>query len=410
VTRWPLLPADHQSLQNPIPGKPDLPAIPNNYELAGTALGLRDDNNNDIPDLAYVTGTGAHDIITLSAQPNGTVDVTVEAYTTADETDPTRAQIRDTYSYSINLTSETEGKILVEPSSGDDKIILNGNFTAGNANAEIEIRASLGDDVLEISSGVEISKIRFEGEEGNDANTVASTSSSMVLEIFGGPGNDVLRSGEGADILSGGADADTYYAKGAAGASPFRDTLIDAVIVGEYGVGSNANEVNYEGSGFVDIEFSYDPDPFDGVSEIATVLFEAYAIDGRETTMAMQVIDELFDVVQASSSDPQWDIDGDGDVDGFLTTGLNGQADIDSTNSDIDYFVLKVLGTNYGDANLDGKVNEADLNILALQWLKNYGFLSSWGLADFNGDGEIDAADLNLIGDQWQWSNVISNA
>ncbi len=330
--------------------------------------------------------------------------------------------------------------INIDAKSGDDNVVF--DFTKGNllsgltsvslaGGAGTDIVTAIGDNdmtltdtLLTVTSLGSVALASVEqaslsgGVGSNDLNASDFTLGSVTLVggagddiLNGGAGDDILDGGDGADTLAGGSGADTYHAKGVVWASPDRDTLIDAVIVEEYGVGENANTIVYDGSGFVDIEFSYDPDPFDGIAQIETLEFEAYAVDGRTTTMAIQVIDALFDVVQSSGTDPQWDINGDGDIDGHLTTDLNGQADINSTHSDIDYFVLKVLGTNYGDANLDGKVDGIDLDILGDNWQEEWGvILSSWGLADFNGDGKIDAADMNILGQQWLWWNVVANA
>ena len=53
-----------------------------------------------------------------------------------------------------------------------------------------------------------------------------------------------------------------------------------------------------------------------------------------------------------------------------------------------------------GDANGDGKVDAADLNILALSWQESVA--ASTG-ADFTGDGFVDAADLNELALNWQF-------
>ena len=52
-----------------------------------------------------------------------------------------------------------------------------------------------------------------------------------------------------------------------------------------------------------------------------------------------------------------------------------------------------------GDTNLDGKVDAADINELAKNWLipGDYG----WGGGDFDGNGVADAWDLNVIGSNW---------
>ena len=52
-----------------------------------------------------------------------------------------------------------------------------------------------------------------------------------------------------------------------------------------------------------------------------------------------------------------------------------------------------------GDANLDGAVNAADLNVVGLNWLKTG--CVSWSDGDFNGDNQVNPADLNIIGLNW---------
>ncbi len=51
-----------------------------------------------------------------------------------------------------------------------------------------------------------------------------------------------------------------------------------------------------------------------------------------------------------------------------------------------------------GDANGDGMVNLADLQILGDNWQST---TASWSEADFNGDGNVNLADLQIIGDNW---------
>ena len=52
-----------------------------------------------------------------------------------------------------------------------------------------------------------------------------------------------------------------------------------------------------------------------------------------------------------------------------------------------------------GDANLDGKVDAADLNILALNWRTP---VAGWGSADFTKDEMVNAADLNALALHWR--------
>ena len=61
--------------------------------------------------------------------------------------------------------------------------------------------------------------------------------------------------------------------------------------------------------------------------------------------------------------------------------------------------------TEFGDANLDGKVDAADLNVLALKWQQTLPPVigGHWHNTDFNSDSIVDAADLNLLALKWQF-------
>lgn len=84
-------------------------------------------------------------------------------------------------------------------------------------------------------------------------------------------------------------------------------------------------------------------------------------------------IDFLFSVVNASGSG--WDIDGD------LDTDLDDIADL----------VQNILGTDFGDANLDGEIDDSDLLVV----LNGFGRSTGWAGGDFNGDGIADIQDFN---------------
>ncbi len=51
-----------------------------------------------------------------------------------------------------------------------------------------------------------------------------------------------------------------------------------------------------------------------------------------------------------------------------------------------------------GDANGDGMVNLADLQILGDNWQSS---TATWSEADFTGDGNVNLADLQILGDNW---------
>ena len=117
---------------------------------------------------------------------------------------------------------------------------------------------------------------------------------------------------------------------------------------------------------------------------------------------------------------------GDFDGDGLLTTAdidmltreihagtnrsefnLNGDALVDQDDltawlfdaAQFDQFAAAYL---FGDANLDGAVNSADLNILALSWQQVD--TPRWSAGDFNADGSVNSNDLNELALSWQQS------
>ena len=98
----------------------------NHYERMANDpdIGLRDDNNNGTPDLAYATGTGAHDQVILDDQGNQ-VDVDVNAFS-----DSARTSMFTSDSYSIDLTADTEGEILVDAAVNNDEVRVDAAIAA----------------------------------------------------------------------------------------------------------------------------------------------------------------------------------------------------------------------------------------------------------------------------------------
>ena len=64
---------------------------------------------------------------------------------------------------------------------------------------------------------------------------------------------------------------------------------------------------------------------------------------------------------------------------------------------------VELRGTFVGDTNLDGQVDAADLNALALHWRDD---VASWEQGDFNGDSLANATDLNDLALNWRSTNL----
>ncbi|TWU25949.1 hypothetical protein [Bythopirellula polymerisocia] len=88
-------------------------------------------------------------------------------------------------------------------------------------------------------------------------------------------------------------------------------------------------------------------------------------------------IDALLAAIATQSSDPLFDLDGNYFVNAH---------DVDT--------LFDLLGTQYGDANLDGNVDGTDLGI----WQANYGTSAGWAGGDFDGSVTVDGRDFLL----WQ--------
>ena len=73
---------------------------------------------------------------------------------------------------------------------------------------------------------------------------------------------------------------------------------------------------------------------------------------------------------------------------------LNGDSAVD--DQDLEYLVHEILDTEFGDANLDGFVDAADLSTVR-RGMGSPLAGPRWAEGDFNGDGLIDAADLVTV-------------
>ena len=170
-------------------------ALVNNYEVLASDpdIGLRDSNRDGVPDFAYVTGTGAHDLITLTDLGGGVTQVQIDAFYDSAMTDLIRSD-----SYTITDGIDTEGGIVIDSSVGDDMVQIEAAVTAN-----VLVHGGQGDDVIESGSGND----RLFGEDGND---VISGGAGHDW-LSGGDGSDVLDGNDGSDVVVGGSGNDTMH-------------------------------------------------------------------------------------------------------------------------------------------------------------------------------------------------------
>src|SRR5208282_122580 len=60
---------------------------------------------------------------------------------------------------------------------------------------------------------------------------------------------------------------------------------------------------------------------------------------------------------------------------------------------------IEVMYTLLGDANLDGKVNGTDFNLMAANF--NQAVTDGWDKGDFNYDGKVNGSDFVLLADNF---------
>ena len=166
---------------------------------------------------------------------------------------------------------------------------------------------------------------------------------------------------------------------------------------------------------WVKLEYDYVVPELDALGNPVEFVTTISYIDNKTSTTpvggVMFVDDFSFSIADAPVAG---DLDGDGDVDhadiDALATAvrLNATSDrFDLNNdgvvnfsfnatpeSDSDHLIRTILGTEYGDANLDGEVNIIDLDLLG----QTFGNESGWRFGDFNGSGNADLIDLDLLG------------
>ena len=73
-----------------------------------------------------------------------------------------------------------------------------------------------------------------------------------------------------------------------------------------------------------------------------------------------------------------------------LSCDMNGDLKVD--RYDIYELVYSIMCTEFGDVNLDGDVDTADINVIA----SHQGQAGGWAEGDLNGDGVVDSVDLQL--------------
>lgn len=105
------------------------------------------------------------------------------------------------------------------------------------------------------------------------------------------------------------------------------------------------------------------------------------AIDAADVTLLQQAA--------VGGGEPVFDLNDDGVVD----------------DGDVEFFVLRFFGSQFGDTDLDRDVDVTDLATVATF----FGSAGGWGEGDFNGDGMVGLADLSLLATFFGYQPVVGD-
>jgi hypothetical protein len=109
-----------------------------------------------------------------------------------------------------------------------------------------------------------------------------------------------------------------------------------------------------------------------GVADAVRVMPGDFNLDGQVDDTD---IDLLYESMHTKNRDANFDLNGDELVD----------------MADMDVLIRDIIGTNYGDATLDGKIDQVDAAVLILNMFTE---TSGWAAGDFTGDGVVDGLDF----------------
>ena len=365
---------------------------------------------------------GDGDTLTLTGQLSGTAGMRLESrgalHLTADNS-----------AYAGDFEIHDEAKLIVDVHSGSGAVTATGGEVSGGSeltglgtiggavtvtDGDLDIAGSLTFDNAS-DTAAQIRRARFTPSSDSDADNIPEGNTAGLLTF-----SDGLVLGENGDYTWQ-LFSNTDSATGTGGTDW---DLIDVI-----------GNLSADGTLVAGSEFMIDVEMRDAVDVTAaywntTRQWTIISADTLSIDPALFLLDDLRDtddsdletgfasrfsldvvsneLVLTYTLDVEGDIDGDGDVDAddidLLYGGLGGSDplmdldnDGDVDGDDVDKLVRDILGTEYGDANLDGAVDDDDLDVMRTHWETAGG----WATADFNGDGLVAIGDLGMLSAYW---------
>lgn len=318
-------------------------------------LGIRIEPGNNPQGWDALTTTGAGELqIEFNVQPAGSDSVSIQ---------PTFDVLFE--SISPGFFSMLEGGYSINTqkydlAGVDRRGVLEFDLSSVPANADIT-HASLAFDLSSMTGGPgEGPRPRFYGYSGNGS---ADANDRLVTPNFLGEGVEVTALGPYE------TDIDPHYIESLLGASDFLGVMV---------LGS-ANNLQF---GFDALEAFWSTPASLNLTYVIPIIGD---VDGDGDTDADDIDGLAAQHGQTvPPTDKAYDLNGDGLV----------IASPNTVFSDMDVLVHDILGTEYGDTNLDGAVGLLDLDALGV----HFGQAGGWTQGDLTGDGAVGLLDLDLLG------------
>ncbi|WP_428387662.1 glycoside hydrolase family 113 [Mucisphaera sp.] len=159
---------------------------------------------------------------------------------------------------------------------------------------------------------------------------------------------------------------------------------INAVHVWQWGMpGTTGSEFHIDPTLQTNLSGGFDESLNTALGQMLSDFVSSPAIPGDFNTDGLLTAADI-DLLTNSTTDPAFDLTGDGIVDA----------------TDLTTLVEELIGTAFGDANLDGNVDLIDLSTLAV----HFGGPGGWADGDFSGNGAIELSDLSRLATSFGFS------
>jgi autotransporter-associated beta strand protein len=333
-------------------------------------------------DLHEIPGGGITNVIFgATGNGSGNLSTTLGADFSINSLTFTSARTNSVIIGGANSLTILSGGITVQPGSGAHTIDATGDATAGtpgvvlgasqtwtnNSSNALTVQSSIGDAgagyALTIAgSGI----IQLAGANTYTGGTIV-TSGRLLIEPTG-PTTSALPTGK-LSISGGTVQLAANVTAGAAlAASNVNLTSLSITGNGTLDIGNNHIIINYGGGA-------------DPIASIVAWIAEGAYSGGTTITWTGTGITS-----SAAQSNPNYGI-------GYADAAAPGNP------ANLSAGQIEIMYTLLGDANLDGKVNGTDFNLMATNF--NQAVTDGWDEGDFNYDGKVNGNDFVLLADNF---------